>query len=142
MNGGEINIICGVRYPWSSSRSAFLQNQDSILLYDSRYTFFQYPFHIEEGCLWISKSQFNIFLFQFDRMQNSKITETISCFLGLSPEITKIPTLNETSPERLQLKTLVKSFQIPESVSAYFASSKLSRHFFSAEEIARFISNK
>jgi Putative capsular polysaccharide synthesis protein len=184
MNGGEVIIICGIRDPWSRSRSAFLQNLDSILLYDSRYTFFQspinislsryelsdqlnkfnfefqitwfdkvllplsgidvyqYQFPIEEGCLWISKSQFHIFLYRFDRIQNSKIAETMSYFLGLSPEITKIPTLNETSPERLQLKALVKSFQIPESVSAYFASSKLSKHFFTAEEIARFITNK
>ena len=185
MNGGEINIVCGVRDPWSRCRSAFLQNLDSILLYDSKNTFirspnkislssgelrdlfinkfnfkfnitwfdqvllpltginvFQYPFPIDKGSLCISKENFNIFLYRFDQIENCQISKMLNCFLGPSFQTTQMLIVNEVSAEKQPLKTLIESLEIPDSISAYFASSQLARHFFSAEEITKFISNK
>ena len=184
ITGGQINIVCGIRDPWSRSRSAFLQNLASVLLYDSRSTFFKYPvsislpkddlvdlyhkfnhkfcttwfdqvlfpltgidvyqcpFPIKKGFLVISEKNINIFLYRFDRLKDPDMTAALVRWLGSSVKTTDLPLINEVRSQRRDLYNLIKLFKLPETVSADFASCKLSRHFFSEEEIVKFSSNQ
>ena len=182
-SGGEINIICGVRDPWSRCRSAFLQNLESILVnqaecsifrsplklsktrfelqnlfnrfnFDFGITWFdkilyrlteidvyQYPFPIEKGCLCIKKNTTNLFLYRFDRLYKSEVSEGLNTFLGIRKNNIKPPKVNDTEKHLLLVKKVINSLQIPETISSSFASCKVTRHFFTSDEIAEYLKN-